>query len=188
MGKSEAERIETAKAEVLEPIPPRYAPGTQPRDPATMPKRSAKNALTSLTEKQEAFCQAIMQGHSQAQAYRMAYNTENMSDASIYAESWKLMRHPHITLRLEQLNGWLEEKQRMQAVGMAGFVQEKLLQLAVDPDSPKHVQVKALETLGRSVGMFVDRKETKHITDDSLPDLERKLKAKMDALRLINKK
>ena len=69
---------------------------------------------------------------------------------------------------------------------MAGFVQEKLLQLAVDESSPKHVQVKALETLGRSVGMFVDRKETKTITDDSLPELERKLKDKMAALRLVN--
>ncbi len=83
--------------------------------------------------------------------------------------------------------GWLDEKQRMQAVGMAGFVQEKLLSLAVDPNTPKHVQVKALETLGRSVGMFTDRKEVKTISDDSLPELEAKLKAKMDALKLVSK-
>lgn len=183
MGKSEQTRADEAKVEILAPIAPPAAPLSK-RHAAT--KRSAKNPLTELTNKQEAFCQAIMQGHSQAQAYRMAYDTENMTDASIYGAAWELMRNPKITRRLEQLNGWLEEKQRMQAVGMAGFVQEKLLQLAVDPDSPKHVQVKALETLGRSVGMFTDRKEVKTISDDSLPELEAKLKAKMDALRLVN--
>ena len=95
------------------------------------------------------------------------------------------MRHPDVAHRIEQMNIWMEEKQRMQAVGLAGFVTEQLLQIAVSSDTPKHVKVKALETLGRSVGMFVDRKETKHITDDSLPELEEKLKAKMEALKLI---
>ena len=186
MGKSEAERIETAKAEILEPIKPAYAPGTTPRDPATRPKRSAKNPLTNLTEKQEAFCQYIMQGHSQAQAYRMAYDTRNMTDASIYNASWALIRNAKVAERLNQLNNWIEEKQRMQAVGMAGFVQEKLLQMAVDDDLPAHVSVKALELLGKSAGMFIDRRETKTITDDSLPELERKLRDMMQALRLVN--
>ncbi len=186
MGKPEAEKIDEAKAKVLPPIAPRYAPGTQPRDPATLPKRSAKNPLTNLTRKQEAFVQYIMEGHSQAQAYRMAYDTRNMAPHSIYAESWKLYRHPDVALRIEQINGWMEEKQRMQAIGMAGFVQERLLHLAVADDTPKHVKIQALNSLGRSVGMFVDRRETKTISDDSLDELEAKLRAKMDALKLVN--
>jgi len=80
----------------------------------------------------------------------------------------------------------INEKQRMQAVGMAGFVSEKLLQMATSDDTPPNVKVAALTALGRSVGMFTDKKEVKTINDDSLPELEQKLRAKMEALRLVS--
>jgi hypothetical protein len=187
MGKPEAQRIKDAKAEVLEPIRPPDTPGLRRHDPATMPKRSAKKP-NGLTDKQDLFVQYITQGHSQADAYRKAYNTENMTDASIYNASWELMRHPKVSERIIQINNWIDEKQRMHAVGMVGFVQEKLLELATSDKSPDHVRVKSLELLGRSAGMFTDKKEIKTISDDSLPELEAKLRQRMDALRLISDK
>ena len=50
-------------------------------------KRSAPDRETGLTEKQEAFVQAIVQGNGYATAYRMAYNTEGMADGTIHSLS-----------------------------------------------------------------------------------------------------
>ena len=185
MSKSEQDRVDTAKVEVLGPMtPPR--PPLQDRHATSKRSAKAPDHLGGLTAKQEAFAMAIVQGHSQADAYRMAYDCTNMQDSSIYRQSWEMMRHPKVVARISEVLSYIQEKHRMQAVGLAGFVTEKLLELATSKDSPKHVQLKALESLGRSVGMFTDRKEVKTISDDSLPELEAKLKAKMDALRLVN--
>jgi len=173
--------------DILAPLHPPRAPMS---DRKATSKRSAKLAKShgghDLTAKQEAFAIAIVQGHSQAEAYRMAYDTATMLPATIYRASWELMRHTKITAYISDMMNHINEKQRMQAVGMAGFVSEKLLQMATSDDTPPNVKVAALTALGRSVGMFTDKKEVKTINDDSLPELEQKLRAKMEALRLVS--
>jgi phage terminase small subunit len=56
-----------------------------------------------LTPKQEKFCQGIVKGLSQADAYRDAYNCENMSDDAIYREASLLMGIPKISQRVNEL-------------------------------------------------------------------------------------
>jgi len=56
-----------------------------------------------LTPKQEKFCQGIVKGLSQADAYRDAYNCENMSDEAIYVNACKLAKDTNIMLRVDEL-------------------------------------------------------------------------------------
>jgi hypothetical protein len=57
-----------------------------------------------ITAKQEAFCQALLAGRSQSDAYRDAYNTKPCSTAGAIAVSAsKLMADPKITLRIAAL-------------------------------------------------------------------------------------
>lgn len=56
-----------------------------------------------LTPKQEAFVNAIIEGKSQADAYRSAYSTKNMSNNAIYREASLLMSHPNIAQRVQEL-------------------------------------------------------------------------------------
>lgn len=56
-----------------------------------------------LTAKQEAFAQAIADGMSQAEAYRTAYDAENMQDSSIYVEASKLIDNPNVAQRVKEL-------------------------------------------------------------------------------------
>ena len=57
-----------------------------------------------ITAKQEAFCQALLAGNSQSDAYRDAYNTKPSSTAGAIAVSAsKLMSDPKITLRIAEL-------------------------------------------------------------------------------------
>lgn len=64
-----------------------------------------------LTAKQEAFAQAIADGLGQADAYRFAYNAENMKDESVYPQASKLMKNPKVATRVGELKAQVADKQ-----------------------------------------------------------------------------
>ena len=66
--------------------------------------RNSLKPVTMITAKQEAFCQALLAGKSQSDAYRDAYNTKPSSTAGAIAVSAsQLMSDPKITLRIAEL-------------------------------------------------------------------------------------
>lgn len=64
-----------------------------------------------LTAKQEAFCQGIADGLGQADAYRAAYDADNMKENSVYVQASKLMKNPKIAQRVADLRFEVQEKQ-----------------------------------------------------------------------------
>ena len=56
-----------------------------------------------LTAKQEKFVQGIIDGMSQADAYRSAYDTSRMSDKTVYEKASRMMSDDKIRARLEEL-------------------------------------------------------------------------------------
>lgn len=69
----------------------------------------------NLTPKQEKFIQNIVSGMSQRQAYKDAYNAENMTDESIDVEACKLFNDTKISLRYQELMEELKDKAIMSA-------------------------------------------------------------------------
>lgn len=64
-----------------------------------------------LTAKQESFAQAIASGKTQADAYRLAYNADNMKDATVWSKASVLMADGKVTARVAELRGNLEKKE-----------------------------------------------------------------------------
>jgi hypothetical protein len=64
-----------------------------------------------LTAKQEAFCQAIADGMTQADAYRAAYSAEKMTDKAIYVKASELMASGNVSVRVAELKQALADKQ-----------------------------------------------------------------------------
>lgn len=62
-----------------------------------------KGGARMLTEKQERFVQGIIEGKSQAEAYRSAYNCEKMSDNAIYREASLLIDAPKVAQRIKEI-------------------------------------------------------------------------------------
>ena len=56
-----------------------------------------------LTPKQEKFAQVWHATGNKSEAYRQAYNAENMTDAAINDEAYRLSVNPEITLRFAEL-------------------------------------------------------------------------------------
>ena len=79
----------------------------------------------SLTPKQEIFVQRLLEGNTQAEAYRFAYNCENMKDKTIIEKASKLMAQSNIRARYEEL---LEEH-KQKALWNRSKAEEKLMWL-----------------------------------------------------------
>ena len=57
----------------------------------------------SLTTKQELFIQGLIKGYSQREAYKMAYEADNMKNESIDVKASNLFKQDKIRLRYEEL-------------------------------------------------------------------------------------
>ncbi len=79
---------------------------------------------SALTPKQEKFCEAVVRGINQSEAYRQAYNAKNMLPSTINERACRLMRESKISTRVSELRlpvvkamrydqaRWLQEVQR----------------------------------------------------------------------------
>lgn len=57
-----------------------------------------------LTRQQEMFVQAIMAGHGQSEAYKIAYpKSNNWTPQAVATEAYRMMKKPHIAARIEEL-------------------------------------------------------------------------------------
>lgn len=65
----------------------------------------------ALTKKQEIFCIEVVKQPTFSAAYRIAYDSENMTDKQINEEASILMKNPKITQRVEQLKLKIESKE-----------------------------------------------------------------------------
>ena len=123
-----------------------------------------------LTPKQERFVQNIVSGMSQRQAYKDAYNAENMANDTIDNKACKLFNSDKIRARYEELIKMLENKAIMTA-------EERMIWLSdVVKGNIKHIsyggngqvyeneayisdKLRAIDTLNKMSGEYVTKVE-----------------------------
>ena len=85
-----------------------------------------------LTAKQEKFVQNIIDGMSQADAYRNSYDTKRMSDNAIYREASLLMSNPKIAQRLAEISAQADKPKIMNAQKRLEWLSERIEDEEVD--------------------------------------------------------
>lgn len=107
-----------------------------------------------LTGKQEEFAKNIVKGMSQADAYRSAYDAEDMSDNAIYREASLLVDHPKVSQRIKELREELAKPTIMSA-------QERLewLSYLVSADASTQDKLKAIDLMNKMTGEYVQKIE-----------------------------
>ena len=145
--------------------------------------RSATNKLTGLTDKQEAFVQAYLSGENASDAYRSAYDAEGMKPATIWESACRLLSNPKVVARIMAINEEREEHRRMQQVSRAEFVLQKLTDIAASAEN-SGTTVRALELLGKHVGLFTDKVEVSTTEDRTADQIERDIAERLQRLGL----
>ena len=106
-----------------------------------------------LTFRQKKFADHIADGYSKSDAYRNAYDTGLMSKKTVWEAASRLSKNHKIVARLDHLSAEKEAEKCMLRLSYEDFIIRELRSLALNSLSGR-VRIKALELLGRTVGLF----------------------------------
>ena len=134
-----------------------------------------------LTAKQQTFADLIATGQRQSAAYRSAYDAADMAPATVWNEASRLVRHPEVAQRVGLLQQEAEYSAATRREVTRDFVFQELAALAMDAPT-SNARLKALELLGKSVGMFTDRVEVEvEEVERSAEEIEASIRMRMGA-------
>lgn len=106
-----------------------------------------------LTAKQEQFAKNIIEGMSQADAYRSAYSCKNMSDNAVYVNASKLAADAKVALRIKELREQLATESIMSAQKrlewLTGVIQSE--------DESTGDKLKAVDIMNKMQGEYVTK-------------------------------
>lgn len=152
---------------------PVYMPDTNPgaSNVISISPASLNAERPALTIKQEAFCQAVASGlyPSQAAAYRIAYDAENMSQESVYQVASRLMSDVRIASRIDEIKALKQAGDRLDSAKIRAHVIARLHIESLDPDSSPASRIRALELLGKlgGVAAFEKPSEEASVSQDA---------------------
>lgn len=107
-----------------------------------------------ITEKQEAFVRQLLEGKTQAQAYRNAYDAAGMSRQTVYREASRLARSEAVRNRLQQLRVAREDT----AVANVRERLELLTQILRE-ERPAADKLKAVDLMNKMTGAYTQKPE-----------------------------
>lgn len=131
----------------------------------------------TLTPKQMAFARFLAEGESQSKAYRKAYNTNTKNPNVAAVAGHKLANDPRIVELVERLKAGDDKTAKYQVQMSREWVLERLREEAIQGDNPASVRVRALELVGKNLGMFGD--ESGEDAPRSAKEIEAKLSARL---------
>ena len=153
-GLSEAERL------VRDAVPPkRRVDGELQGTPRQKPMTS------SMME----FAKGLIEGKTQLEAYKEAYPNAKANDRVLKTNAWKLAQDIRVQKMLQEHWGQTVEALTDDAVAVKRYVIKSLLDLSKDAKQ-EGSKLKALEMMGKSVGMFkpAQAEEEDTLTADQL--------------------
>ena len=135
---------------------------------------------SGLTARQQAFVLAVSKGLTYSDAYRQAYGAENSTPQTISVEANRLLNNPKVAVLLEQRINRQESVILASKANTQAHIKQRLLEHANDFKTESG-KLKALELLGKSVGMFTDRVEST-VIKQSADELRKQLSEHLEKL------
>lgn len=133
--------------------------------------------LPKLTDKQQKFVlKYIINGNNASDAYRYAYDCNEMKDESINVEASKLLKNPKVSLWIEQANSNVQQVFEDEIKYSAKDCFDELAEVqarAKRAGGNYQHEIKAIELKGKLAGRFTDKHQ---ITGGNLADVLDQLK------------
>ena len=132
-----------------------------------------------LTRKQEIFACAIADGADRSNAYRVAFDADKMTAPAIWTEASRLGRNPKVALRVDELKAEAEQVRQTMLVGREEAILAQLEKEALTAKTDS-ARIRAIELLGKHLGLFTDRLETKDVTERSADEIEAQIRMRLE--------
>ena len=114
-------------------------------------KRTPRSVM--LTKKQNKFAHMLVKSATKTLAYKKTYATSKMSSKTINKAASRLSKNPKVIARLKELRIKKKAVELMLRLSYGELVINELQNIAVNSRSGR-VRIKALELLGKTVGLF----------------------------------
>jgi hypothetical protein len=127
---------------------------------------------------------AYIGGSNASDAYREAYDTSTMRPSSVHREAHALLGNPKVSACIIGSNSErIQASQRMMHASRSERYISKLEELAAKADSHAN-QIRAIELLGKSIGLWVERVETSDKTERTSDEIRASLADKLKRLSI----
>ena len=114
----------------------------------------------ALTIKQERFCMVYVETGNASEAYRQAYNAENMSNEAIGVEACRLLDHPSVALKVKELKSGHIKRHELTIDDLVKQLEEAR-QVALTLENPQcSAAISATMGTAKLLGLVVDKNET----------------------------
>jgi phage terminase small subunit len=110
-----------------------------------------------MTPKQEAFARAYVETGNASEAYRQAYDAENMKPEAIKVNACKLLKHANVALTVAQLQAEHQERHNITIDSITAMLKEDR-ELARE-NAQSSAAVSAVMGLAKLHGLIIDRAE-----------------------------
>jgi phage terminase small subunit len=126
----------------------------------------------TLTPKQEKFAQAVASGMTQADAYRHAYNAENMADSTIWSRASELAADGKVSGRIKALQEFAAID-ALWSLEMSIKTKRQALQIGIEKGDSRAI-IQASESLDKLYGFEPARKVDITSSDGSMSPNKRR--------------
>lgn len=116
-----------------------------------------------MTPKQEAFARAYVQTGNASEAYRQAYNAENMKDQVIRQKAYELLQHGDVTVMVQQLKANVQKRHDVTVASLTEAL-NRALKKAEGEAKGASAMVSAVMGLGKLHGLITEKREVKHVS------------------------
>jgi phage terminase small subunit len=113
--------------------------------------------VSNLTPKQEAFCLAYIETGNASEAYRIAYDAENMKSETINRTAKELLDNRKIATRIEEIKKPIRE--RAEITLESHLERLKHLSYMAETAEQYAAAIKAEESRGKASGLYIEKKE-----------------------------
>lgn len=114
----------------------------------------------NLTAKQEAFCLAYLETGNASEAYRKAYNAENMKPETVNRKAKELLDHGKISARIEALQEEHRDRHKITVDDLLAELEEAR-QVALGQSNPQ-TSAAVAATMGKAKLLGLDKQILEH--------------------------
>ena len=123
-------------------------------------EETSKSTNKRMTARMIHFVNLLVSGNDHIEAYSKAYDVSKSTRATIIGNANRLMKDSRITMQLESVLQATKQNVIESEASARRYVMQQLFDKVNEEETSESGKLRALELIGKAVGMFTDRVET----------------------------